>query len=72
MSARLDRELAEVLAKLEPREREQVLEYARALQDHDDVPTPSLLEFVGCISKEDARLMREAIEEEFERVHGTP
>jgi hypothetical protein len=68
MSAQVDRSLAEVVAKLGSREREQVLEYARSLQSHDDLPRPSLLEFVGTISKEDAQLMREAIEEEFERV----
>lgn len=68
MSARVDKGLAEVMAKLGPRERAQVLEYARSLQNHDDLPRPSLLEFVGTISKEDAQLMREAIEEEFERV----
>lgn len=68
MSARVDRDLAEVLAGLGPQERESVLEYARSLRNHEDLPRPSLLKYVGTISKEDAQLMREAIEEEFERV----
>lgn len=68
MSVAVDRELADVLAKLGLRERGQVLEYARSLQDHDDLPRPDLSKFCGVISKEDAQLMREAIEEAFERV----
>lgn len=68
MSAQVDRDLAEVLTRLGPQEREAVLEYARSLQNHDDLPRPSLLKYVGTISKEDAQLMREAIEEEFERI----
>ena len=69
MSGALEKELAEVLAKLGPIEREMVLEYARSLQDHDDDdrPRPSLMEFCGTITKEDAQLMREAIAE-FDRV----
>lgn len=68
MSAQVDRDLAEALTRLGPQEREAVLEYARSLQHHEDLPRPSLLKYVGTISKEDAQLMREAIEEEFERV----
>lgn len=70
MSVHLERELAEVMATLGSREREDVLEYARSLQEHDDTPTPSLLRFAGSISEEDAELMRKAIEEEFGMIHG--
>jgi hypothetical protein len=69
MDAQLDRELAEVLATLGVQERRNVLEYARSLQAVDETPTPSLMDLVGSISKEDLQLMREAIEDEFERVH---
>lgn len=69
MSVRLDRELAEVLAKLGTWERKQVLEYARSLEHTDDTPGSSLLEFVGSISEEDLQLMREVIEEEFGSGH---
>jgi hypothetical protein len=68
MSENVNLALGAVLAKLGPDERKQVLEYARSLQAHEDMPRPSLMEFVGCISKEDGRLMLEAIEEMFERV----
>jgi hypothetical protein len=68
MSATVDRELTDVLSKLGPWEREQVLKYARCLQAHEDLPRPDLSRYCGVISKEDAQLMREAIEEAFERV----
>ena len=70
MCPQLERELAEVMATLGPRECEDVLELARSLQEHDDTPTPSLLRFAGSISEEDAELMREAIEDEFGMIHG--
>jgi hypothetical protein len=70
MSAELERELAEVMATLGPQDREEVLEFARSLKDDDDTPTPSLLRFAGSISREDAELMRRAIEEEFGMIHG--
>lgn len=70
MSVQLDRELADVLAKLGTWERKQVLEYARSLEPTGDTPGSSLLEFVGSISQEDLQLMREVIEEEFGRVRG--
>lgn len=70
MSAELDRQLADVLAKLGPTERKAVLVYARTLQRPDrDAPTPSLMRHCGTITREDAQLMREAIDE-FERVYG--
>jgi hypothetical protein len=68
MSENVNLELAAILPKLGPDERKQVLEYARSLRGPEDTPRPSLMEFVGCISKEDGRLMLEAIEEMFERV----
>lgn len=68
MSAELDGEIADVLAKLGPAERKAVLAYARTLQGPDDNARPSLLDLVGTISRKDLDLMREAIEEQFERV----
>lgn len=70
MSRHTDRELEAVLAKLGPDRRKQVLEYARSLQDHDQIPKRSLLDLVGTISKEDLQLMRDVIEEDFGTVHG--
>jgi hypothetical protein len=68
MSENVNLELAALLPKLGPDERKQVLEYARSLYKPDDTPRPSLMDLCGCISKEDGRLMLEAIEEMFERV----
>jgi hypothetical protein len=69
MSVDMDRQLSAVLARLDPRERQEVLAYARALNDHRDAtPAPSLLDLVGTISRKDLQLMQEAIDEEFERV----
>ena len=69
MSANVDLELGAVVAKLTADERKQVLEYARSLPTFfDERPSPSVLDLVGTISKEDGRLMLEAIEEMFERV----
>jgi hypothetical protein len=68
MSENVNLELEAILPKLSPEERKQVLEYARFLRGPEVTPPPSLMEFVGCISKEDGRLMLEAIEEMFERV----
>lgn len=68
MSAEVNRELAMVLANLGPRERKEVLEYARTLQHDDGGEPPSLLPLVGTISLEDLELMRQAIEEECERI----
>lgn len=70
MNAELDRQLAHVLAKLGPMERKAVLDYARTLQrpDAEPEPWPSLMRFAGSISKEDIEVMRQVIEEEFERV----
>lgn len=70
MGVQLERELAEVVEALGSREREDVLEYARSLREHDGSRVPSLLRFAGSISEEDAELMREAIEEEFGMIHG--
>ncbi len=71
MSTELDRQLADVLAQLGPAERKAVLVYARTLQrpDTEPEPWPSLMRHCGSITKEDAQLMREAIED-FERVYG--
>jgi hypothetical protein len=70
MNAELDRQLANVLAKLGPMERKAVLDYARTLQgpDTEPEPWPSLMRFAGSICKEDIEVMRQVIEEEFERV----
>lgn len=70
MNRNVTSELQMVLAKLGPEQREQVLEYARSLQDHGEFPKRSLLDLVGTISKEDLQIMREVIEEDFETVHG--
>lgn len=69
MSTRVDLELDAVVAKLKPNQRQQVLEYARSLPtDPDETPRPSLLDFAGIWSKEEAQLINEAIEDMFERV----
>jgi hypothetical protein len=68
MDARMERELKDILETLGPCERQQVLKYARSLQHCEDAPKPDLMRFCGCITKEDAELMLQAIEEEFERV----
>jgi hypothetical protein len=67
MSARVDRELADVLEKLGPEERADVLRYMRSLKQ-EGVPGASLLKYVGCIPEDDLRLMAAAIEEDFERI----
>jgi hypothetical protein len=70
MSTQLEREFADESEKLAPEERAQVLQYMRALKD-EGVPGATLLKYVGRIPPEDLRCMAAAIEEDFERVHGT-
>ncbi len=68
--ADLDRELAACLSRLDPDQRRQVLEYARALSETParGVPGTALKRFAGIISAEDAREINAAIEEGCERV----
>jgi hypothetical protein len=68
MRAEVNRELAAVLATLGPRERSEVLAFARTLQNRNGGEPPSLLPLVGTISSEDLALMQAAIEEECERM----
>jgi hypothetical protein len=69
MSA-LERELAERLSALGPDQRRLVLDYARALGESPirGVPGTALKRFAGTISAEDAREIKEAIEEGCENV----
>lgn len=71
MSLDVESELRAVLVKLEPAKRQQVLDYARSLQDHGAFPKRSFLDLVGTISKEDLQIMREVIQDDFGTVHGT-
>jgi hypothetical protein len=66
MSATMDAELEEVMANLGGRDRQEVLEYARALLNgdigEDDVPAePRMMHFVSSISHGDLRRMRDAV-----------
>ena len=63
--ASLERELHEQLSTLTPDQQRKVLEYARSLSEAPirGVQGASLQRFAGTISDEDAREMKEAIEE---------
>lgn len=64
MSDKLERELAKVLANLDPGDRELVLEYARSLEGRGHGRSQeSLLDLVGTISQDDLEVMRETVEE---------
>ena len=69
MSA-VERELQQRLARLGPAEKQQMLEYARSLEDASPRGTPpsALVRFFGRISAEDAKEMEAAIEEGCERI----
>jgi hypothetical protein len=69
MSTPLDQEFASELEQRAPDHRVQVLRYMRSLKE-DGVPGASLLKYVGCIPRDDLRLMEAAIERDFERVDG--
>jgi hypothetical protein len=69
MRGQLDRDLEEVLAKLAPDEREQVLRHVRSRKGNG-VPGATLLKYVGRIPEEDLRQIEAAIAQDFERVHG--
>jgi predicted transcriptional regulator len=64
MMSALERELVERLSALGLEQQNQVLEYARALSEAPvrGVPGAALKRFVGTISAEDAREMKEAVE----------
>jgi hypothetical protein len=66
MNARLDREFAEELERLGPEERARALRYIRSLKP--GVPGRSLLRFAGTIPPDDIERIRQAIDEDFERV----
>lgn len=68
MSA-VERELQRRIAELDGEEKEQVLEFTRALSSRrQNTPGAALLRFAGRIPKEDLRQIRDAIEEGCEQV----
>lgn len=66
----LERELVECLSALRPDQQRKVLAYARALSEPPvrGVPGAALKRFAGTISAEDAREIKDAIEEGCGRV----
>lgn len=71
MSEAIKTELLEELRKLDEPKQQKLLEFARSLRTKlpPGVPGKELLKFAGTISKEDLKLMKEAIEEGCEQVY---
>ena len=69
MAKKIEHKILMELATLTPKQKQRVLDYARVVAGRTrGTPGHRLLRFAGCISPEDARQMREAIDEAFERV----
>lgn len=66
----IEQQLHAELTRLPPEKQERVLEFARSLNGGLPPGTPGkdLLRFAGTVTPEDARLMKEAIEEGCERI----
>jgi hypothetical protein len=70
MSTALDQEIHDRVSELEPDQKRQVLDYARALSEapRRGVPGKALLRFAGTIPEDDIAIMEQVIEEECERI----